>query len=64
MSCKTVVDRQDVRPKILRDVPARNLAYRFTPDVTPPPSDIDDTSDKFPAIANDFAGKRKDDALL
>ena len=27
--CKSVIDRQDVRPKILRDVPARNLAYRL-----------------------------------
>ena len=64
VGCKTIVDRQDVRPKILRDVPARNLAYRLTPDVSPPSADVDDTSDKFPAIANEFAGKRKDDALL
>jgi hypothetical protein len=63
-SCKTVVDRQDVRPKVLRDVPARNLAYRLTPDVTPPSSEIDDTSEKFPSVANDFAGRRKDEALL
>src|SRR5215467_13709988 len=63
-ACKSVVSRQDVRPKVLRDVPARNLAYRLTADVTPPPSDIDDSSEKFPAVANDFAGKRKDEALL
>jgi len=64
LGCKTVVDRQDVKPKVLRDVPARNLAYRLTPDVSPPPTDVDDTSEKFPAVANAFAGKRKDDALL
>jgi len=64
VGCKTVVDRQDVKPKVLRDVPARNLAYRLTPDVSPPPTDVDDTSEKFPAVANEFAGKRKDDALL
>ena len=64
VGCKTIVDRQDVRPKVLRDVPARNLAYRLTPDVSPPAADVDDTSEKFPAIANEFAGKRKDDALL
>jgi len=64
LGCKTVIDRQDVRPKVLRDVPARNLAYRFSPDVSPPQADIDDTSEKFPAVANEFAGKRKDDALL
>jgi hypothetical protein len=64
VGCKTVVDRQNVRPKVLRDVPARNLAYRLTPDVSPPAAEVDDTSEKSPAIANEFAGKRKDDALL
>jgi hypothetical protein len=64
VGCKSVIDRQDVRPRVLRDVPARNLAYKFTPDISPPQSNIDDTSDKFPAVANDFAGKRKDEALL
>ena len=62
--CKTVVDRQNVRPKVLRDVPARNLAYRLTPDVSPPNSDVDDTSEKYPAVANHFAGHRKDEALI
>jgi len=63
ISCRSVIDHQDVRPRVLRDVPARNLAYRLTPDVSPPSSDIDDI-DKFPAVANDFAGKRKDEALV
>ena len=62
--CKSVIDRQDVRPRVLRDVPARNLAYRFSPDVTPPTADIDDSSEKFPAVLNDFSTKRKDDALV
>jgi hypothetical protein len=44
-------------------VPARNLAYRLTPDVSPPSTEIEDF-DKFPAVANDFAGKRKDEALI
>jgi hypothetical protein len=61
--CKTVIDRQDVRPKVLRDVPARNLAYRLSPDVTAP-SDSEDPADKFAAVANDFSTKRKDDALV
>lgn len=61
--CRSVIDRQDVRPRVLRDVPARNLAYRLTPDVTPPSGDIEDF-DKFPAVANDFAGKRQDEALV
>ena len=62
--CKTVIDRQDVRPKVLRDVPARNLAYRLSPDITPPASEVEDPADKFPVVANDFSTKRKDDALV
>ena len=34
--CKSVIERQDVRPRVLRDVPARNLAYRLSPDVNAP----------------------------
>jgi hypothetical protein len=62
--CKSVIERQDVRPKVLRDVPARNLAYRLLPDVTPPSSSLDDNIDKHGAVANDFSTKRKDDALV
>src|SRR6185369_2710527 len=62
-SCKSVIDRQDVRPKVLRDVPARNLAYRFSPDVTSPP-ETDDSVEKFAAVATEFSTKRKDEALL
>src|SRR5689334_8599436 len=61
--CKNVVDRQNVTPRVLRDVPARNLAYRLAPDVSPPASDIED-QDKFAAVANDFSTKRKDEILL
>ena len=64
MGCKTVIERQDVRPRVLRDVPARNLAYKFTPDVSPPSSNFDDPLEKFEAVTNDFATKRKDDALI
>ena len=63
-SCKSVIDRQDVRPKVLRDVPARNLAYRFSPDVSAPPTDLDDPLEKFGPVATDFSTKRKDEALL
>lgn len=62
-ACRSVIDRQDVRPLVLRDVPARNLAYRLSADVSPPPIEIEDF-DKFPSIANDFAAKRKDEALI
>lgn len=63
IGCRSVIDRQDVRPRVLRDVPARNLAYRLTADVSPPSSEIEDF-DKHPAVANDFAGKRQDEALI
>jgi hypothetical protein len=63
-SCKTVIDRQDVRPKVLRDVPARNLAYRLAPDVTAPATNIDDPTEKNGPIANDFSNRRKDEALM
>ena len=62
--CKSVIERQDVRPKVLRDVPARNLAYRLSPDVTSPSSSFDDQADKHGAVVNDFSTKRKDDALV
>ncbi|HSD46941.1 MAG TPA: hypothetical protein VLB87_09960 [Pyrinomonadaceae bacterium] len=63
--CKSVIERQDVRPRVLRDVPARNLAYRLTPDVSVPNNlENDEQTDKDVNIANFFAGKRENDALL
>lgn len=62
--CKSVIDRQNVTPRVLRDVPARNLAYRLASDVTPPATEIDETLEKFGAVANDFTTKRKDEILL
>src|SRR4029079_6300869 len=60
---KNVVEPQNVIPRVVRDLPARNLAYRLSADVTPPSSDIEDL-DKFAAVANDFSTKRKDEILL
>ena len=64
-SCTTITQRQDVRPLVLRDVPAQNLAYRFEPDVAMP-SDIkaDDADDKIETIQLDFNTTRQDDALV
>jgi hypothetical protein len=60
-----VIERQDVRPRVLRDVPARNLAYRLSPDVSLPSNLAnEDTPDKDINVANYFAAKRQDDALL
>lgn len=63
--CKSVVERQDVRPRVLRDVPARNLAYRLAPDVASP-IDVDQIQVNDPGqnVANHFAAKRQDDALV
>ena len=61
--CKSVIERQDVRPRVLRDVPARNLAYRLSPDVNAP-GKTEDLTDKDINVANFFAGKRENDALL
>ena len=64
--CKSVIERRDdVRPRVLRDVPSQNLAYRLAPDATPPTDlDVDDLLEKLETIANEFSTKRTDDALL
>ncbi len=64
-SCTSITQRQDVRPLVLRDVPAQRLAYRFEPDVALP-AEIknEDTDDKIEAIQIDFNTRRQDDALL
>jgi len=60
-----VIERQDVRPRVLRDVPARNLAYRLSPDVSLPNNlNNEDANDRDVNVANYFAAKRQDDALL
>jgi hypothetical protein len=61
--CKSVLERQDVRPLVLRDVPAQRLAYRFEPDIGPP-GNKDNSDDKLPTIQSDFNTRRPDDALL
>lgn len=63
--CKSVIERQDVRPRVLRDVPARNLAYRLTPDVASPIDlNQEQINDPGQNVANHFAAKRQDDALV
>jgi hypothetical protein len=64
-SCTSIIPRRDVRPLVLRDVPAQNLAYRFQPDVALPAEiKADDGGDKIEAIQLDFDTRRPDDALL
>lgn len=64
--CKSVIERRDdVRPRVLRDVPSQNLAYRLLADTTPPTDlDAEDLLEKLETIANEFSTKRTDDALL
>ena len=63
--CNSVIDRQDVRPRVFRDIPAQRLAYRLEADF-PLPSDlkVDDPTDKLQTIQDDFSKRRPDDALL
>ena len=65
-SCHSVLDRQrDVRPLVLRDVPAQRLAYRLEPDVNLPQEiNTDDSNDKIEAIQIDFDTRRQGDALI
>lgn len=63
--CGNVVERRDVRPLVMRDVPAQRLAYRLEAD-TGLPSDIktEDVNDRIQSIQADFNANRKDDALV
>lgn len=63
--CQSITDRQDVRPLVLRDVPAQRLAYRFEAD-TGIPAEIlaEDSSEKLAAVQTEFTTRRPDDALL
>ncbi len=65
-SCQTVLDPQrDVRPLVLRDVPAQRLAYRLEPDVNLPEEiKTDEANDKIEAIQIDFDTRRQGDALI
>jgi hypothetical protein len=65
-SCSSILDkRRDVRPLVLRDVPASRLAYRFEADVTSPDSIVNENgSEKIEAIQIDFDTRRQNDALL
>ncbi|MEP6817895.1 MAG: hypothetical protein ABJA18_00075 [bacterium] len=64
-SCTAITQRGEVRPLVLRDVPAQRLAYRFEPDVAAPPeAKSEDADDKIEAIQADFNTRRQNDALV
>jgi len=63
--CHAITDRQNVRPLVLRDVPAQRLAYRFEADTgTPPGVSSENSNEKLATIQTDFSTRRPDDALL
>lgn len=65
VGCQTIMERQDVRPLVLRDVPAQRLAYRLEPDIgLPTEIKLDEPDEKLAAIQTDFSARRPDDALL
>ena len=65
IACHSNSESQGVRPRQLRDVPARRLAFTFQADVQPPAGLIaDETKTVIPAIQQDFDAHRRDDALL
>jgi len=62
--CKSIIERQDVRPRVLRDVPAQRLAYRLEADVNAPIDPrLDDSNEKLASIQDDFNTRRKDELL-
>jgi hypothetical protein len=65
LACRTDSGSQGVRPRQLRDVPARRLAFTFEADVQPPAAlAADEAKTIIPAIQQDFDKRRQDDALL
>ena len=64
-ACRRDSDSQGVRPRQLRDVPARRLAFTFQADVQPPAAvAAEDPKTIIPAIQHDFDTRRQNDALL
>jgi hypothetical protein len=63
--CQAIRERQDVRPLVLRDVPAQRLAYRFEAD-TAIPAEVQalELNEKLDSIQAHFTANRPNDALL
>lgn len=64
IGCQSIAIRQDVRPLVMRDVPAQRLAYRLEPDTKTPDLPPDDSNNKLETIRADFTTRRPDDALI
>jgi dipeptidyl aminopeptidase/acylaminoacyl peptidase len=63
-ACNKIIERRDVRPLVMRDVPAQRLAFRLEPDTGLPSEIKTEVIDKIAEIQTEFNTNRKDDALL
>lgn len=64
-SCRRLTgERQSVRARSLRDVPAQRLSYRFEADTAAPPNIQESEQTKAASVQKDFETRRKDDALV
>src|SRR6202140_533056 len=65
LGCRSDSGSQGVRPRQLRDVPARRLAFTFQADLQPPAAvATEEAKTIIPAFQQDFDARRQDDALL
>src|ERR1700686_3510153 len=65
LGCRSDSGSQGVRPRQLRDVPARRLAFTFQADLQPPAAvATEEAKTIIPALQQDFDKRRQDDALL
>jgi hypothetical protein len=62
--CRTIFEKQSVRPRSLRDVPAQRLAYRFEADTAMPSGAATEDAQPLSSVQNDFNSRRHDDALV
>ncbi|PYS44813.1 MAG: hypothetical protein DMF71_02145 [Acidobacteria bacterium] len=64
LACRSDSQTQRLRPRQLRDVPARALAFTFQADVDPPAGIASEEPNKLAPVQQDFDTRRKEDALL
>ena len=65
LACRSDSDSQGIRPRQLRDVPARRLAFNFQADVQPEAGLVaDEAKTIIPAIQEDFDKRHPDYALV
>jgi hypothetical protein len=62
-ACRSETESQQMRPRQLRDVPAKRLAFTFAADVDPPANANAEEARPIEAIQRDFEERRKDEKL-